>query len=64
MLEEIMTVPNSTGLTAKGDDADVAVQLGGTILQIIDDGVTFSSARPSADVRILRRPNAVSALMI
>lgn len=41
VLEEVATVPNSTGLTAKGGDVWVADQLNGTILQIIDDGVTL-----------------------
>ena len=42
MLEEISTVPNSIGLTAKGRDVWVAVQLNGTILQITDDGVKLN----------------------
>lgn len=35
-------MPNSTGLTAKGGDVWVAVQLNGTIVQIIDDGVKLN----------------------
>ena len=41
VLEEVATIPNSTGLTAKGGDVWVADQFNGTILQIIDDGVTL-----------------------
>ena len=41
VLEEVATIPNSTGLAAKGGDVWVADQLNGTILQIIDDGVTL-----------------------
>jgi sugar lactone lactonase YvrE len=41
VLGVVATVPNSTGLTAKGGDVWVADQSNGTILQIIDDGVTL-----------------------
>lgn len=35
-------MPNSTGLTAKGGDVWIAVQLNGTILEIIDDSVKLN----------------------
>ncbi len=41
VLEEVATVLNSTGLAAKGGDVWVADHMNGTILQIIDDGVTL-----------------------